>query len=102
MEPIKPMKPMEGMAPMATMDFGPAWWPSDLGAPSSSGAQDGVRYAFFPSSRRLLIEDGGKLTTYDTGDHQITGVSQARNSGRSLAFTSQNGELGPETLRKLD
>jgi hypothetical protein len=32
----------------------------------TSGAQNGIRYAFFPEKRRLLIEQGGKLTTYDT------------------------------------
>lgn len=95
------MKPMAPMDPMKPMDFGPAWWPSDLGEPSTSGGQNGARYAFFPGARRLLIEDGGKLTTYDTGDHQISGVSQAQSSGRHLAFTSQDGEVRVEGLKKV-
>ena len=99
MEPMKPMKPM---APMKPMDFGPAWWPSDLGEPSSSGAQNGARYAFFPDARRLLIEDDGKLITYDTGDHQISGVSQAQSSGRHLAFNSEDGEVKLEQLRAVE
>ena len=99
MEPMKPMKPM---APMKPMDFGPAWWPGDLGDPSSSGAQNEMRYAFFSGPRRLLVEDAGKLTTYDTGDHQITGVAQAQSSGRTLKFTSQDGEVSLDKLKTLD
>ena len=36
------------MKPMKPMDFGPAWWPEDLGKPSTSGGQNDVKYAFFP------------------------------------------------------
>ena len=50
-----------------------------------------MRYAFFPATRRLAIELGGRLTVYDTGDHQIGGVSQQQGSGASLTFTSQHG-----------
>ena len=83
------------------MDFGPAWWPSDLGEPSTSSAQNGARYAFFPDVRRLLIEDDGKLTTYNTGGRQISGASQAQSSGRRLAFTSQDGEVRLNDLMKV-
>ena len=92
MKPMEPMKPMSG---------GEAWWPETLGAPSSSGAQNDMRYAFFPKQRRLLIEDGGKLTTYDSGDHQISGVSQGQSSDRSLAFSSQNGTVKLDELRQV-
>ena len=44
------MKPMTG---------GEEWWPDDFGQPSMSGSQNGIRYAFFPEKRRLLIEQGG-------------------------------------------
>ncbi len=93
MEPIKPMKPM---------DFGPKWWPDDLGDPSSSGAQNDVRYAYFPSSCRVAIERDGKVEIYDSGDHQINGVSQQQGgSGHSLAFTSQEGNVKIADLRKV-
>lgn len=52
-----------------------------------------MRYAFFPEKRRLLIEEGGKLTTYDSGDHRISGVSQQDSQGQSVAFTDQNGSV---------
>ena len=42
----------------------------------ASGAQNDVRYACFPSARRLAIQLGGRVTVYDTQDHQIGGFSQ--------------------------
>jgi hypothetical protein len=96
---MEPMKPME---PMQPMEQGEAWWPDDLGQPSTSGSQNGMRYAFFPEQRRLLIEQDGKLTTYDSGDHHIGGVSQQDSQGQRLTFTSQNGKVKLETLARVD
>jgi hypothetical protein len=97
MEPMKPMKPMEPMKPMSG---GEKWWPDELGQPSSSGSQNSMRYAFFPKARRLLIEKQGNLTTYDSGDHQISGVQQ-RGETSSLTFTSQNGAVRLDELKKV-
>ncbi len=77
------------------------WWPEDLGSPSTSGAQNGMKYAFFPEKRRLLIEANGQVSTYDSGDHRIGGVSQADGGGQSVTFTSQNGEVDIGSLKKL-
>ena len=90
---MKPMKPME---PMKPMDFGDPWWPKELGEPSSSGGQNGMRYAFFPDKRRLLIERDGKPTTYDSGAHKITGVSQ-QNAG-SATFSTRDGDIRLDDL----
>lgn len=98
MEPMKPMKPMEGMEPMKPMGGGRKWWPDDLGEPTSTGAQNSMRYAFFPQAHRLLIEQDGKLATYDTGDHQIGGVQQ---SGDLPSFTSQKGAVRLDDLKKV-
>jgi len=68
-----------------------ALWPAKLGSPSSAGAQNELRYAVFPATRRLAIESGGRVTLYDTGDHLISGVSQQQSGDRSLTFTSQRG-----------
>jgi len=68
-------------------------WPSELGLPSSQGAQNNMRYAVFPQSRRLAIEVDGRRTLYDTGDHQIGGVGQQQSGDRSLTFTSQFGTV---------
>jgi len=70
---------------------GAGGWPAELGAPSSSGAQNDMSYAFFPATRRLAIRVGGDLRIYDTGDHAIGGVSQQQGGDQSLTFTSQHG-----------
>ncbi len=67
------------------------WWPADLGWPGATGAQNDVRYAWFPAARRLAIQIGGRVTVYDTQDHQVGGFSQQQGPGSSLTFTSQNG-----------
>lgn len=77
------------------------WWPEGLGSPSSSGAQNDMLYAFFPTSRRLVIDAQGKTTTYDTGDHMISGVSQQQSGTQSLVFTSQSGTVQLEDLNKI-
>jgi hypothetical protein len=102
LEPMKPMAPMKPMEPMKPMSFGAPWWPADLGQPSTSGAQNDHRYAFFPDKQRLLIEQNGKLSTYDTGDHRIGGVSQQASTGSSLAFTSQHGPVKLDDLKRVD
>ena len=67
------------------------WWPSDLGFPGSTGAQNNLRYAYFPSARRLAIDVGGQISVYDTGNHQIGGFSQQQSGDQSITFTSQFG-----------
>jgi hypothetical protein len=101
MEPMKPMQPMKPMAPMKPMDTGPAWWPKGLGEPWTSGAQNNMRYAFFPKPHRLAIQQDGELTLYDSGDHQISGVSQQQGSGSLLAFRSQKGDVKIDELTKV-
>lgn len=71
------------------------WWPGGLGRPSATGSQDGMRYAYFPESRRLAVEEGKGVVVYDTGDHEISGVSQ---SNGLLRFT---GAAGPVALDRL-
>ncbi len=70
---------------------GSAWWPTELGSSASTGAQNDLRYAYFPETRRLAIDVGGRTTVYDTGPHQIGGVSQQQGGDQSLTFTSQFG-----------
>ncbi|TQK03529.1 SHOCT domain-containing protein [Herbaspirillum sp. SJZ107] len=67
------------------------WWGPGLGRPDSTGAQNGVRYAYFAQARRLAIDVNGKVTVYDTQDHRIGGFSQQQSLGGSLGFTSQHG-----------
>jgi len=69
------------------------WWRMDLGWPNSTGAQDGIRYAYFAHARRLAIEVNGRVTVYDTLDHRIGGFSQQQSQGGSLGFSSQHGPV---------
>jgi hypothetical protein len=74
------------------------WWPDDLGAPSSIGAQNEIRYAYFPAARRLAVDLNGKVTIYDTQDHQISGFSQQQPGSGSLSFSSQRGPVDVSRL----
>ena len=68
-----------------------SWWPSELGVPSAVGAQNDMRYACFPATRRLAIQQGGRTRVYDTGEHVIGGFSQQQGGDQSLTFNSQFG-----------
>lgn len=77
-------------------------WPADLGAPSSSGSQNDLRYAVFPAHRRLAVMQGGRLRLYDTGDRLISGASQQQGGGDALSFSSQNGPVSLNDLILID
>ena len=98
MKPMAPMEPMQPMKPTAPMSFAEPWWPDAMGEPASSGAQEGMRYAFFPRAHRLLVERDGKLTTYDSADHDIGGVNQ-QSGVEAPVFTSQHGPVALDRLR---
>ena len=74
------------------------WWPADLRWPNSTGAQNGVRYAYFSQARRLAIEVNGTVTVYDTLDHSIGGFSQQQSYGGTLSFNSQYGLIDVASL----
>jgi hypothetical protein len=77
------------------------WWPAGLGRPGAVGAQNELRYAVFPEARRLVIDDQGAITVYDTGSHRIFGVAQAQTADRTLTFTSQDGLVRAADLPKV-
>ena len=58
-----------------------------------------MHYAYFPSSNRLAIKQGGRISIYDSGDHHISGVSQQQGGDQSLTFTSQYGVVRLGDLR---
>jgi hypothetical protein len=87
-----PVGPVSLFVPPAPGHSGD-WWGADLRWPTSTGAQNGVRYAYFAQARRLAIEVGGRVTLYDTLDHQIGGFSQQQGAGGSLTFSSQYGRV---------
>lgn len=96
MEPMKPMQPME---PLKPLDHGNAWWPKELGSPASSGAQDGLRYAFFPDKKRLVVETDGTVRIYDSGDHRISGVRQV--GGGTASFTDAGRTVDLSELKPI-
>lgn len=77
------------------------WWGPDLRWPNSTGAQNGVRYAYFAQAQRLAIELNGTVTVYDTLDHQIGGFSQQQSYGGTLSFNSQYGLIDVASLPVL-
>ena len=76
-------------------------WPSIFGNPTSSGSQNNFRYAYFAPVRRLVVEENGKRTIYDTKHHQITGVSQQQGPQNSHKFTSQEGNVDLGSLELI-
>jgi hypothetical protein len=78
------------------------WWPASLGVPSAAGGQNTVRYAIFPSTRRLAIQINGVTKVFDTGEHHIGGVQQQQGGGYgSVSFTSQLGTFDVSSLTEL-
>ena len=83
-----------GNVSFSTSGFGGgSSWPAELGQPSSTGSQNNLRYAVFPSTRRLAIDVNGQITVYDIGDHQIGGFSQQQGGDQTITFTSQYGTV---------
>ncbi|MBG6075228.1 SHOCT domain-containing protein [Polaromonas sp. CG_9.11] len=86
-----PMNPPASLFAAPAPGTSPDWWPSDLRWPNSTGAQNGVSYAYFAQARRLAIEMNGSVTVYDTQDHQLGGFSQQQSFSGSVTFSSQYG-----------
>jgi len=85
----------------SSMSGSTGWWPSGLGQPGAVGAQNEMRYAVFPETRRLVLDDHGTISLYDTGSHQIFGIAQAQSTDQTLSFTSQNGLVRVADLEKV-
>jgi hypothetical protein len=69
------------------------WWPPGLGTPATFGSSEGLRYASFPLLRRLVIDQNGTITTYDTSNYQFRGVLQRRGADGKMSFLSQYGRV---------
>jgi hypothetical protein len=79
-----------------------SWWPPDFGTPAAAGSQNAMRYAFFPATKRLAIDDNGTVSFYDTGEHYLTGVSQQQSTTQTLAFSNTDGRPVPlSCLRRV-
>lgn len=78
-----------------------SWWPSELGSPSSTGAQNSLRYAYFPGSNRLAIDDRGRVEVYDTSGYDIGGFGQQQSGDASITFTSPRGVVRVDRLPRV-
>jgi hypothetical protein len=67
------------------------WWGIEMGVPTATGAQNDINYAYFRAAKRLAIKIGDQLSIYDTGHHEISGISQQQGGDASLTFRSQHG-----------
>lgn len=74
------------------------WWPSELGNPSATGSQNGLKYAYFADRCRLAVKTGDQCWVYDTGNHQIGGFAQQQGGGGGITLTSQFGYVNLSTL----
>jgi hypothetical protein len=79
-----------------------AWWPSELGNAAATGAQNSLRYAYFPMKHRLAIDYGGRIEIYDTLDHNIQGFGQQQSGDASLTFSSQHDVVRVNSLPRVD
>ena len=81
------------------LSTGESWWPGNFGHPAATGEQCGVRYAYFPERRRLLLQQGARIDAYETGSHHITGVAQQQGKTSSLAFQTDQGPISLGQLK---
>ena len=92
----------EEPAPAPKTVHGSDWWPDGLGRPSATGAQNGMKYACFPDTHRVAVEQAGRVTLYDSGEHRISGVSQQQSGMQELTFSSQKGTIRASDLPVVD
>jgi hypothetical protein len=78
------------------------WWPADLGSPASVGAQNDMRYAYFPDKRRLALWHGGRVELLDTGEHRISGFGQQQGGSDSITLSSQLGAVPLASLKRIE
>lgn len=95
----QPHTTMSKMEPRQSAQAG--WWPKEFGAPTASGAQNTLQYAYFAAKQRLAIRNDGRVSIYDTKDHQIYSVSQQQDRSQKIVFHSQKGEVALDKLSKL-
>jgi hypothetical protein len=82
-----------------TMPPGESWWPASFGHPTASGDQHGIRYAYFPDRDRLLVQQGGRILSYETVGQRITGFSQQQSTASRICFTTEGGPVDLTDLK---
>ena len=84
---------------------GESWWPASYGHPSAQGCQSGIRYAWFPGRRCVLVQVGSRIDCFDTADRQVHGVGQTSASVETqqghtsrLVLSTSTGEIPLDQL----
>jgi hypothetical protein len=92
--------PMDAGASAAYINLpaGESWWPAAFGHPSATGDQHGIRYAYFPDRDRLLVQQGARITSYDTSGQRITGFAQHQSTASHICFTTERGAVALSDL----
>jgi hypothetical protein len=96
MTPISPSS--SGSGSLFVADPRDTWWPKELGSPSATGAQNDMRYAYFPDSGRLAVQVNGQVGIYDAGEHRIGGFSQQQGGGGGVVFSTPAGVVSLSSL----
>ena len=79
-----------------------SWWPKEFGKPSMTSGQNADRYAYFPAVSRLVVEEDGVVSIYDTTGHTIHGISQQQQgSVRMFVLNTATGPITISTLRRV-
>ncbi|MFT3965943.1 MAG: hypothetical protein QM690_08690, partial [Sphingobium sp.] len=99
--PLQGARPQSDGAGAAVSSSSPRW-PAELGSPASTGSQNDMHYAIFPATKRIAVEEDGKLRIYALGSHRITGVGQQQSGTRSLRFTGPDGPVSLDDLEQVD
>ena len=92
---INVLKIISESAPTQNSNSAESWYPSELGKPSISGENQGMRYAYFHLNHHLLIDWQGQQTIYDSANHAISGVKLQQNE---IFFTRQYGTIRVDLL----
>lgn len=75
---------------------------TDNSSATFKGSQNNSHYAYHASDKRLVIENGGKTTLYDTTGYPLTGVQQSQDgSGKRLSFTYPGGTVQVSELKEI-
>jgi hypothetical protein len=65
-----------------------------------SGAQNGLRYAYFPRHELLVVQQGERVRKFSTAGYELYGVGQASQNGGqpALRFSTNRGYIDYDEL----
>ena len=85
--------------PESSGDETKSWWPKEFGKPSMVSDQNAVRTAYFPLVSRLVVDEEGIASVFDTTGHTIHGISQQQQD--NLKMVTVHTASGPIAINKF-